>query len=83
MLCHKMKKINKTVDIEFENKKSFDLYKKFNTKPKFSILDQKININQIIKTTNNKKHGFCIVSCFCIFLASFPYFNSLLFSLSF
>ena len=72
-----IKTTNLTLDIEFENKKSLELYKKFNTNPKFRILDtsnQKININQIIKTTNNKKHGFCIISCFCIFLASFPYF---------
>jgi hypothetical protein len=35
-----------TIDIEFENKKSLELYNKFNTKPRFSILEQKIIINQ-------------------------------------
>ena len=59
-----------TVDIEFENKKSLELYNKLDT------LKHKININRSFDKIN-KKHGFCIISCICIFLASFPYFNSL------
>ena len=67
---------NLTVDIDFENKKSIELYNKFNTKPRFI---QKIILNQSLDKVN-KIHGFCIFSCICIFLASFPYFNFFSFS---
>jgi|688.fasta_scaffold41745_2 hypothetical protein len=82
------KKINNhnlTIDIELANKKSLELYQKLNNKPKFSILDlnQDIDINkdkpqnQEIdkKHVNINKKGILIVGCFCVFLASFHYFN--------
>jgi hypothetical protein len=82
------KKINNhnlTIDIELANKKSLELYRKLNNKPKFSILDlnQDIDINkdkpqnQEIdkKHVNINKKGILIVGCFCVFLASFHYFN--------
>ena len=67
----KIKTTNLTVDIEFENKKSLELYNKFNTKPKFSVLNTNTNTNEIF----NKKQGFYIKNFIyiCIFLASFSF----------
>ena len=82
------KKINNhnlSIDIELANRKSLELYRKLNSKPKFIILDlnQDIDINkdksqnQEIdkKHVNINKKGILIVGCFCVFLASFHYFN--------
>ena len=57
-------------DIELANKKSIELYKKYNSKPKFSILDGNKNVNKIVN-----KNGLFIIGYFCIFLASFHYFD--------
>ena len=62
-----------TIDIELANIKSMEIYNKFNTKSKFSILDK----NQDIIKTNVKKYKLCLIGCFYIFLASFRYLPSL------
>jgi hypothetical protein len=67
---------NLKIDIELANKKSLELYEKYNSKPKFSILDG--NKNQDINKNINKiinKNGLYIFGYFCIFLASFHYFD--------
>jgi hypothetical protein len=82
------KKINNhnlTIDIELANKKSLELYRKLNSKPKFSILDLNQDINKDINKDKHQnqeidkkgitKKGILIVGCFCVFLASFHYFN--------
>jgi len=61
-----------TTDIELANKKSIELYEKYNSKPKFSILDG--NKNQDGTKIINK-NGLFIIGYFCIFLASFHYFD--------
>jgi hypothetical protein len=86
---NKINNHNLTIDIELANRKSLELYQKFNNKPKFSILDlnQNIDINKDInkdkpqnqeidkKHGNINKKGILIIGCFCVFLASFHYFN--------
>ena len=80
---NKINKINKinnpnnfSINIDLENIKSMEIYNKYNSKPKFSILSenkkQNINKTDIIKT-HIKKYRLCIIGFFCIFLASFSH----------
>ena len=84
---NKINNHNLTIDIELANRKSLELYSKLSAKPKFSILDanqetnqetsKNKNLNQEIdkKHGNINKKGILIIGCFCVFLASFHYFN--------
>ena len=84
---NKINNHNLTIDIELANRKSLELYSKLCAKPKFSILDanqetnqetsKNKNLNQEIdkKHGNINKKGILIIGCFCVFLASFHYFN--------